>query len=135
MELELNLVPIFLKVLYRGTELNELSSSSSTDFLELELNLVPIKKELSQPCLLVRMWVELCVGCVSKLMIKLPLLSRSFHCPQSSVSAHSRRQMGSVLLQGVKSAMIPNYIQGVPCPRRLGFVDLDLGCSTTLPGQ
>ena len=50
MELELNLVPIFLKILYRGTELNELSSSSSTDFLELELNLVPFKKELSQPC-------------------------------------------------------------------------------------
>ena len=25
--------------------------------------------------------------------------------------------------------------QGVPCPRRLGFVDLDLGCSTTLLGQ
>ena len=33
----------------RGTELNELSSSSSTDFLELELNLAPFKKELSQP--------------------------------------------------------------------------------------
>ena len=28
-----------------------LVSSSSTDFLELELNLVPFKKELSQPCL------------------------------------------------------------------------------------
>ena len=26
-------------------------------------------------------------------------------------------------------------LQGVPCPRRLGFVDLDLGCSTTLLGQ
>ena len=26
-------------------------------------------------------------------------------------------------------------IQGVTCPRRLGFVELDLGCSTTLLGQ
>ena len=26
-------------------------------------------------------------------------------------------------------------VQGVPCPRGLGFVDLDLGCSTTLLGQ
>ena len=26
-------------------------------------------------------------------------------------------------------------VQGVPCPGRLGFVDLDLGCSTTLLGQ
>ena len=26
-------------------------------------------------------------------------------------------------------------IQGVPCPCRLGFVDLDLRCSTTLLGQ
>ena len=26
-------------------------------------------------------------------------------------------------------------IQGVPCPCGLGFVDLDLGCSTTLLGQ
>ena len=25
-------------------------------------------------------------------------------------------------------------LQGVPCPRRLGFVDLDLGCSTNLLG-
>jgi len=49
LELELNLVPILLKFLYRGTELHKPSSSSSTDFLELELNLVPFKKELSQP--------------------------------------------------------------------------------------
>ena len=26
-------------------------------------------------------------------------------------------------------------VQGVPCPRGLGFVDLDLGCSTTLLEQ
>ena len=26
-------------------------------------------------------------------------------------------------------------VQGDPCPRRLGFVDLDLGCSTVLLGQ
>ena len=34
-----------MKSLYRGTELNELSSSSSTHFLELELNLVPFNLE------------------------------------------------------------------------------------------
>ena len=45
LELELNLVPISLKFSYRGTELDELSSSCSTDFLDL----VPFKKELSQP--------------------------------------------------------------------------------------
>ena len=28
-----------------------------------------------------------------------------------------------------------NKIQGVPCARGLGFVDLDLECSTTLLGQ
>ena len=50
LELELNLVPVFLQFLCRGTELYEQSSSSSTHFLELELNLVPFKKELSQPC-------------------------------------------------------------------------------------
>ena len=27
------------------------------------------------------------------------------------------------------------FIQGVPCARGLGFVDLDLECSTTLLGQ
>ena len=26
-------------------------------------------------------------------------------------------------------------VQGVPCPRGLGFVDYDLGCSTSLLGQ
>ena len=34
-----------MQSLYRGTELNELSSSSSTHFLELELNLVPFNLE------------------------------------------------------------------------------------------
>ena len=38
-----------VQVVCRGTELNELSFSSSTDFFELELNFVPFKKELSQP--------------------------------------------------------------------------------------
>ena len=28
---------------------------------------------------------------------------------------------------------IQTSLQGVPCPRRLGFVDFDLGCSTILP--
>ena len=53
-KLELNLVIIFLIFLYRGTELKELSSSSSTEFLELELNLVPFEKEFSQPRLKAR---------------------------------------------------------------------------------
>ena len=33
------------------------------------------------------------------------------------------------------SINFPGHIQGVLCPRRLGFVDVDLGCSTTLLGQ
>ena len=40
LELELNLVPIFLKFVYRRTELNEVPAVQQI-FLELELNLVP----------------------------------------------------------------------------------------------
>ena len=36
---------------------------------------------------------------------------------------------------GVKPVSRAHALQGVPCPRRLGFVDLDLRCSTTLLGQ
>ena len=34
-----------------------------------------------------------------------------------------------------KVSRFNKFIEGVPCPRRLGFDDLDSGCSTTLLGQ
>ena len=37
--------------------------------------------------------------------------------------------------QNITTEGTPHRVQGVPCPRGLGFVDLDLGCSTTLLGQ
>ena len=45
---------------------------------------------------------------------------------------HQLREVDvGTVLEDVRS----RCVQGVPCPRGLGFVDLDLECSTTLLGQ
>ena len=54
--------------------------------------------------------------------LKMPLSSTG--CPMWLSTTYGCLQIESCVL-----------IQGIPCPRRLGFVDLDLECSTTLLGQ
>ena len=47
------------------------------------------------------------------------------------VSAVEEQQHAHLVPESSK-AWHEHDIQGVPCPRRLGFIDLDLGCFTTL---
>ena len=49
--------------------------------------------------------------------------------PQMSHNPFPLRKYPTILARYI------GLVQGVPCPRGLGFVDLDLGCSTTLLGQ
>ena len=55
--------------------------------------------------------------------------------PKMAVDSGVSGLKGSRYFKFRSVRLLLSQLQGVPCPRRLGFVDLDLGCSPGLLGQ
>ena len=55
--------------------------------------------------------------------------------PPGRQAAEGSLQAAAAQQSGKVRARIHIHLQGVPCPRGLGFVDLELACSTILLGQ